>query len=649
MVASREGKAQQTQRIKAVAFLRETQEVLRNIRNREWDNISTNGTYHTEISGAEWILQTGVSPANADGFTQQIDIGYVYRDTTTGGIVPTPTPATIDPSTKRVDVTITWNQPFTTSISSTFYLTRYLDNAQIIETSVNDFDQGTQTAVTAESPSGNNGSDDGQVLLSGGGTKEWCAPETPQVEYNLAGQGEAKGVVADEDRAFVGTGQNASGKAFYNVRVDPNVDPPQILDPVEIYDPSPSHKTNDIFGEVNDSQRFAYLATDRNDREVVILNATPNIPSLLLNVNVSGNVNGKSVYVSGDILYVTTSDNKLHTYQLSSDRTRATFQDSINLPSVGNNIFVDNGWVFIAMDSTTSQLQIINATNPSDLATAGSINVGNNQSGKDVVARSGGDRAYLVTSVSTSTNVSEIFIIDTSNKDNLSIANGGNAKYDTSANGNMDPKAISLVSGYKAIAVGYDGDPYIVFEHLNDDKLDFCGKLTVEGLKINGISSLLTSEGKTFSYIITEDSGKELQIIEGGPGGEFSSEGTYESKTYEFPLPASFNRFTATVNQPTFNTKVRLQVAVALGNQLAPYCNNANYTFIGPDPSDYTGSFFETSSTGNNLTIEGVIPFGSLIGNYVHPGRCFRYKAILTTQTSNETPYLNDMTINYSP
>src|SRR3990167_9834707 len=53
LISSREGKAQQQERIQAASLLRQTYEAVRSIRNRGWDNISVNGTYHPIISAGQ--------------------------------------------------------------------------------------------------------------------------------------------------------------------------------------------------------------------------------------------------------------------------------------------------------------------------------------------------------------------------------------------------------------------------------------------------------------------------------------------------------------------------------------------------------------------------------------------------------------------
>src|SRR4030042_5431909 len=120
LVSSREGKAQQGQRLNATALLNEANEAVRSVREGGWTTFAVNDVYHPQISGNSWTLQPLEEELN--GFTRKIEVSDVYRDTD-GAIVASG--GRIDPSTKKVITTVSWNTPFPSAISSTGYLTRY--------------------------------------------------------------------------------------------------------------------------------------------------------------------------------------------------------------------------------------------------------------------------------------------------------------------------------------------------------------------------------------------------------------------------------------------------------------------------------------------------------------------------------------------
>src|SRR3989344_9611665 len=81
LVSSREGKAQEGQRLQATALLREGEEAVRSVREKGWTNVAANGTYYPEISGSSWVLTScgGSCPA-INGYTRPIVISDAQRD-----------------------------------------------------------------------------------------------------------------------------------------------------------------------------------------------------------------------------------------------------------------------------------------------------------------------------------------------------------------------------------------------------------------------------------------------------------------------------------------------------------------------------------------------------------------------------------------
>jgi hypothetical protein len=97
----------------------------------------------------------------------------------------------------------------------------------------------------------------------------------------------------------------------------------------------------------------------------------------------------------------------------------------------------------------------------------------------------------------------------------------------------------------------------------------------------------------------------------------------------------AFNRFEATADEPA-GTEVKFQVAVA--DAPGGNCAAAAFSFVGPDSDP--ASFFYAG---------GPIPLDDDGIGYENPGRCFRYKAYLSTSHTSLTPVLYDVTVNYSP
>ncbi|KKT97869.1 MAG: hypothetical protein UX00_C0007G0129 [Microgenomates group bacterium GW2011_GWB1_45_17] len=164
IVATREGKPQQMQRLQATAFMREATEAVRSVRERSWAGIATNGQYHPEFSGGLWNLVSGGETFS--GFSRSIDVSSVYRDASNTIAAN----GTLDPSTKKIIVTVSWTTPRVTTVDSTFYLTRHLDNLKHLETTEAEFNGGSKTNLVVTNVSG------GELQLIPGGSSDWCAP-----------------------------------------------------------------------------------------------------------------------------------------------------------------------------------------------------------------------------------------------------------------------------------------------------------------------------------------------------------------------------------------------------------------------------------------------------------------------------------------
>lgn len=624
-VVTRNGRAQQEQRLKATAYLKETQEALRIVQANGWVNLS-NGTYHPVLSGSTWALSQGAQTIEAN-LTRQIVISDVYRDIN-GNIVTND--GIIDPSTKQIIISVSWLTPLPSSVTATSYLTRHTSQAHI-ETTVADFTPGqsnpTTQGVTITNTNG------GEIVLgAGGGGGDWCQPSLSLATLDLPKNGVANAISAIEGRIFAGTGENASGISFANVTVTTNHPPTPILE--QTFD---GYKTNRVFGEEN----YAYLVTDSNSKEVVIVNLTqysnPPINTKYKEegyFNAPGNGSGDSVYVLDNYGYMT-SGNKFYIFDLSG-KTGSRLQVNtslITLSGTGIKIVVIGNYAYVITNSTTNQLQIIDVTNPSNPFIAGQISVAG-AGGKDLTVNTTATRAYLATGASASQR--EFFIINTQNKTSPSLVSGGN--YDTNG---MDPKGVAIVTGNKAIIVGTGGTyQYQVININNESSLASCGNLQV-GTGINGIASVLQSNGYAYSYIITGDSSSELKIILGGAGAgsNYASAGVFESGTFDPGYEVAWNSISATVSASQNTT---LQYKVALKDAVNNSCSLVTFA-----NSDFVGN---TGQTSSYFPLEGgVLPFDNDSAGYENPARCMRYQAYLTTMDPTQTPVIYDVTLNYSP
>jgi hypothetical protein len=201
----------------------------------------------------------------------------------------------------------------------------------------------------------------------------------------------------------------------------------------------------------------------------------------------------------------------------------------------------------------------------------------------------------------------------------------------------MSPEGIEVVTANKAIVVGQGGEEYQVVDISNELNLTRCGGLQSDS-GIFDSASILEPDGDAYTYIVTGDASSEFKIIEGGPGGQYASSGTFISGPFDAGYSTAFNRFDVSVNRPS-TSDIQFQVAVA--PPVGGNCSAVAFDFVGPNAS--SSAFFTTSVTS------GIQAFSFVVPITLNPGRCFKYKAYFSTTDSLSTPIFYDMTGNYSP
>lgn len=622
LITSKNGPAQQKQRIRAIALLKEAEEVVRNVKDQSWNNIATDGTYHPVIANSTWTLSSGSETVN--GITRTITISSVRRDSN-GSIVENG--STIDPSTKKVVINLNWTQPYNSEAETTLYLTRYSQNASNLQTSVADFNVGSHINTATS----NNGG--GEVQLgAGGGGGDWCNPTLLITSVDLTRQGVPTAVSAYDNGAdltvVTGTGGNASGPTFVKTLLTSGASPSATFKGE--FDNS---KANGVFADGN----YGFIATTSNSEEIQILDLTQysNPPtntkySKVGSFNAPGNTQGDSIFVSGIKGYMAAAD-KFYIFDLSSHTGSRTQLNptAVTLSGTGKKINVVGNYAYVVTNATSNQLQIIDVTTPASASIAASLTLGS-QAGVDLSMNSSGTRAYVVTNYSATQQ--ELYIVNTTNKfAPVTITGTG---FNTSG---MTPKGVSVVTGNRVIIVGTGGTyQYEVVDISTETSPGLCGNghLAISGGAYAVSSVLQQSNGYAYSYIATGDSSKELKVVLGGAGGQFAYNGTFTSKAFDASHSAAFNYFDPVFVEPAGTT---LQFRVAVADAVNNSCTNVNYTFVGPDGT--TNTYFDNA---------GPIPYVTT-GNYTNPGRCFKYQAYFTTTDYTATPILYDVSVNYSP
>ena len=629
VIASREGNAQQQQRVQAAALVREAEEIVRNVREIGWDQFAAyqlQTPYKIQRIGNTWSLALGSE--TVQGFSRSIRIESLYRDgsgsiVTTGGM--------LDPSSRKVSIQVSWNTPFAASVETSLILTRHT-NIQKIFTTDTDFLPGILTHVAIKKII------DGEIVLgSTGGKGDWCNPSLSLTQLDLPKQGVAKAIAAIPGNVIAGTGENASGVSFANIAVA-DTNPPT----ASISGTFDGYKTNSVFNTSN----HAFIATDNHAEEVVVLDLLQQDPvthkyTKVAYFNATGNLTGKSVAVAGNIGFVIV-DNVLYTFDITNISGSLSQLGNITLAGNGTKVVTNGTYAYVSIDSAATALQIIQfSSDGKTLTVVGSASV-NGQGAKDVVVNGTGSRAYVATAGDAVK--PEFFIIDTSSKIGSRPTVGS---YDTNG---MNPKAVAVVTSSKAIVVGTGAEEYQVIDITDEAHLSRCSGLNINS-GVNGIAAVVEPDYDAYAYIITGDATSELKIIEGGPGAngkDYHLTGSYDSPAYDIQSIATgsaqvlFNHIGATTVQSTGLTEAKLQFAGA--DPVNGGCQNANYTYVGPDGTN--GTYFMATASG---IISGTIPFSDDGMGFENPARCFRYRAFLSTTDTSLTPQIQDVTISFSP
>ncbi len=605
-------------RQQAQAILNETQEALRTIRASGWANVASPGTYHPVYESEEWQLASGSDTQN--GYTTSVVISTVRRSDISGEIIETG--GWIDPSTMKVDISVSWQGENALSIESSSFITRYLDNQQLIETTEAHFLAGTLTATAVTNTNG------GEVILGSGGQGDWCKPNQYILdELDLPGSGAARDVEAIEGKAFTGT--NAGSGTYAEISIT-NELPPQ----ANIEALMTGYDTNDVFIDGG----YAYVATQDVSRDVIIIDLSNNQEVGYFNdPDWIGSAQG--VYVRGNVGYVTIGP-RLHTINLTQKTGSRPQLDSVQLESgffwflaQGYRLQVVGDYAYVAVNIGSAELRLINIANPSDIKRAARADV-NGEQGKEVFVNETGTRAYLATSASSSKR--ELFVINTgvsaSNKNNTSYYLPVLSSYE--ANG-MSPRGIKVVPGNRGILVGEGGEEYQVLDTSNELNLVRCGGYNTD-TGIFGVSAVLEADEDAYSYIVTASPSAEFKIIQGGPGASVAAEGWYESHTLDTGHDSGFNYLDYDFQLPGDSTVLEMQIAGA--DAVSGNCDLANFSYVGPDKTSNT--FFTGASA---------LPFDNDGLGYENPARCFRYRVHMTTGDGSNSPVLEQVELNYSP
>lgn len=602
IVTAHAGKASSIQQLQATSLLREATEAVRVVRESGWNNVSNNGTYHPVVSGNTWALASGSETIG--GLSRQIVISSAQRNSA-GAIVASG--GTIDPSTKHVVVTVSWTRPVNGAVSSDTYLSRWQNNTAWTQTTQSDFAGGTTTSTDTctDSTCDNATAPNNSVQLADSPAR-WQLPSVYGSGYNISGSVTGNDVfvatIGGTPYAFVGY---ATGLAIINIS--------NPASPTLTGNYTTSAAVNGVFVSGN----YAYLATAISTAQLTIVNVSnPAAPTLTssLRIQDTNNVAATAVYVSGTTAVVVKKKvgkaflfntyGEINTVNVSNPAS-PSLSDSLNVGSDCNNVWVNGSYAYVADSVSNQQLTIVNISSPTNISSSATVNLGANAN--SVLVNNATSTLYVALASNTST---ELRVY------HLNSATSLTAQGSYEVGGNATGLGLDANNpNYLAVTSDAAGKQLAIINVSNPSSLSLVNNISLGG------SAYSAAIYGSFAYVGTADASKELTVIYSG----YRPSGSFESSTFNPGGNVGFNYLTFSATVPGDST-LRLQIATSS-------TNGPTWDYVGPD-----------GTNGSYYTSPGSIPLNNASNNY------FRYKAYFTpTSNGQQTPALNDVTLNYSP
>lgn len=567
-----------------------------------WYNIARytkEGSKHLEFVSGKYEIVDGEEVK--DGITYSFSIEPVMRDSLRNIVLEG---GTIDPHSRLINIVINWEDRFGKiyTLNPKIYVNDWNTNS-ISYTTKEDFDSGTFSDTKSDVI------EDGEVRLLSMKYADWCNPSLSMSAFDLPQQGIAKTISTHGEKIYMGTGENSSGISFMDATVVG--EPPVVTNGLDTFD---GYKTNDVFG----LDGYALLATDTNDKEVLIININEVPYTEVGHFNSSGSQDATAVFAVGNIGFVSHANN-LTLFDLSS---KIGSRPQIRTISVGGSslitdIYADENYVYLAVTNNPDGFGFFIYSYTPTLQLVGRSNFGNTLATSLFISEDK-NRAYIGTK---SNSGNEFFILDISNK---------NTTYPIIAAYELGSLSVSSVVAVdnRAIIGGTGGEEYVVLNLEDEDIPIKCGGLNID-TGINAIS--LARQGlNVYTYILTGDANKELKIIRGGPGGGgpdgegYLAYGEYLSEIFDT------HSETSTFYILSLKTLIPSQTSLKVQLRTSNDSNMSGSIWLGPDG---------TPSTVFSATDIYDLPS-------IFTGRYLQYKAVFQSDTVS-TPLLQELIFNY--
>lgn len=577
-------------------------EYLEAIKQISWDDLSA-GNHGLVIDTDHWILQ-GTSQSLPDGYTRQLTIANVYRESSTNGVVHGKIVSSggyLDPDSYRVMATVEWDSRSGVHLDQS--LETVLQRWQASRWSQTDWTGGPNQATWSDTTkfySKNAGVD---VTVEGiatliSGFLDWANATTTDT-LGVSGSSSANYVAQDGDYMYLGTTNNSSGSEFYVINAS---------NENNIYQEGSLDVGGSITGVVY-SNGYVYISSSYDSGEFRVIDiSNPASPQVAATLNLSGSTDGIDVAVGDSEAFVGQGSN-IRSISIT-DLGSLQLLDTEAITGTIRKLFLSGNYLYVISNSDSQELQIWDVTNPANVSFAGSYNISGTVDPTDIKVV--GNRAYIAKGSDSSNR--ELTILNVADPSNILFL----GEYETG----LSLDSIAIIGPYAILAQNSSSEELEVIDVSFPATINVAGsfnlayRLTDMAANCSVIyagTNNSSYEALTFSNLV-EDCG-------------YAASGELESSTYDTgSAEVTYNWLSIDGSTPS-DTYLRLQVATS-DNSVGPW----NYT--GPDGSSAT--YYDQIGTN----------YISLSAN--QDNRYIRYKVYLSSDTALQVPVLDGVTISYS-
>lgn len=560
-----------------------TVDIVRSIKESNWDNISLEGVYHPEMSGDQWILAQGDEQISGTQFSRSVEIINVCRDSNFL-IVDCPD-GTLDPDSKQLIFNVSWTSPISGSVSTTQLLTRYAGNGFWNQTTQSDFSNGARRNIALTAVS------DGEQVLESNSGPGWAATSRA-ANINITNSQSVNGIAIYEGRLFIVKDNDPGGQEFliYNIS---NPASPGLISATEL---GSNGKKIIVSGG------YAYVATSDDSQELKIYNITdPTAPLPIGSLDLPGSVDATNLAISGSRLYMIRAfdgtEKEFNTINITNAAAPALIS-SQDFSDTISDIYIDGKYAYLSTNIDSQEVVIV-----------------------DLSIELPANNIAAVFNISGTENTSAVYY----SYPNIYVSSQQNQIYVLSA---ASPSAISILTQFNLNNIG-DMD-------IMDNKGFFVDSASAQGLYIYDLTnpaspSLIGNHAigsnatnvivqGAYAFAVTQSNSRELIVVSGG-GTNFVSTGTFYSQTL------NTNNGLTSIQSISWNSTN--PPSTSLGFQIAVNSLGYAFDYLGPDG---------TSAT--YYTSLGSYPLSGSRGQYI------KVKVVLTGDGS-VSPTLDDFRITY--